>query len=305
MIVDYTPVFSVIIPLYNSEEYIGNTIHSVLNQTYDSWELIVVDDCSTDNSNAIVREIMNNDSRIKLIVSEENFGGPAKPRNIGIKASRGKYIAFLDSDDVWYENKLEVCLNHLNDNVDVVYHDLNIFGKVNFFSRKKLSSRALTKPALIDFLTQGNAIPNSSAVVRKEILEQINYIDELPGMIASEDYNTWLKIAKISESFIYLNKALGKYLIGEYNISSKDMSVSARNASKEFLKFLNEEQLIKYETHMDYIRGRYIYLNKDCNSPLEPLFKVFHNGSFRLRIRSLYMLAYIYIRRTIFKQTLS
>ena len=303
LIVNDTPVFSVIIPLYNSEEYIGNTIQSVLNQTYDSWELIVVDDCSTDNSKEIVRDIEKNDSRIKLIESGENFGGPAKPRNMGIKSSRGKYIAFLDSDDIWYRDKLEVCLKHFNGSVDVVYHDLKIFGKVNFFDRKVLKGRALTKPVLLDLLTKGNAINNSSAVVRKEILEQIDYVNESPGMIASEDYNTWLKIAGISEHFFYLNKVLGKYLIGEDNISSKDMSVCGRNATEDFLKFLNQEQLIKHNSLMAYMSGRYIYLNKNCDLPLEPLLKVVQGGSFRLRIRSLYMLVLICLRRIIYQQT--
>lgn len=96
---------SVIIPAFNSEEFISEAIESVIGQTYSSWELIVVDDGSTDRTKQIVDKYLGEDNRIKYIY--QNNSGPAAARNKGIQASCGKYIAFLDSDDIWYLDKLE------------------------------------------------------------------------------------------------------------------------------------------------------------------------------------------------------
>ena len=101
------PLISIILPLFNAQKYIKDCIKSVINQTYSNWELIIVDDASTDDSINIVSRLMLRDSRIKLIECKENFGGPAKPRNIGIKKSKGLYVAFLDNDDIWLPEKLK------------------------------------------------------------------------------------------------------------------------------------------------------------------------------------------------------
>ena len=100
------PLVSVITALYNAEEFIGHAIESVIHQSYPNWEMIIVDDCSTDDSRRIVAEYSARDTRINLIESKDNFGGPARPRNIGIQRSRGDYIAFLDADDFWFRHKL-------------------------------------------------------------------------------------------------------------------------------------------------------------------------------------------------------
>ena len=106
-------LISIIVPLYNSEKYIHETILSVVNQTYPNWELIIIDDCSSDNSVNIVKKFMQNDKRVKLITNDVNFGSAAKPRNIGIRHAKGQYIAFLDSDDVWDKNKLQEQLEYM------------------------------------------------------------------------------------------------------------------------------------------------------------------------------------------------
>jgi len=97
---------SIITPAWNSSAYIAETIDSVLNQTYSDWEMIVADDCSGDSTSHIVRGYMAMDDRIRLISLEKNVG-PAGARNTAIRAARGRYIAFLDSDDLWHPQKLE------------------------------------------------------------------------------------------------------------------------------------------------------------------------------------------------------
>src|SRR5690606_18959223 len=106
---------SIVTPLYNGEHYVSETIESVLSQTYKDWELIVVDDCSKDNGCQIVESYIAKDARIKLLKNESN-SGPAKTRNTAIAAARGQYIAFLDSDDLWTENKLSDQIDFMNRN---------------------------------------------------------------------------------------------------------------------------------------------------------------------------------------------
>ena len=97
---------SIITPVYNAEEFISNTIESVVNQTYKNWEMLLIDDCSTDSSAEIIKKIAEGDSRIRYIKLDKNSGA-AVTRNMGLENAKGRYIAFLDSDDVWKEEKLQ------------------------------------------------------------------------------------------------------------------------------------------------------------------------------------------------------
>ncbi len=106
---------SIITPSYNSESYISETINSVLNQTYEIWELIIIDDCSTDKTQDLLNNYCKIDNRIKLFVNEKNLGS-AISRNVGIKNSSGRFIAFLDSDDIWVKEKLEKQLFFMKSN---------------------------------------------------------------------------------------------------------------------------------------------------------------------------------------------
>jgi glycosyltransferase involved in cell wall biosynthesis len=291
------PVVSVIIPLYNSEEYINDTIQSVVSQTYKDWELIVVDDCSTDNSRDIVKNVAQIDERIKLLELDNNFGGPAVPRNIGIKKSKGKYVAFLDSDDLWHKEKLEVCLKYFDSNVDIVYHDLLRFGKVNFLSKRRMKGRKLKRPVIIDLLMNGNGISNSSVIARANIIKSVGCLNESKKMIAAEDYNLWLKISEVTDNFLHIPKELGRYLIGDDNISKKDMSNCSKEASVDFENFLTKSELLKYTARLMYEQGRYFYINKEYYSAQKYLYKSIRFGKVNIQIKSLYMLCIVYFRR--------
>ena len=290
------PLFSVVIPTYNCLPFLKRAIQSVLLQTEQNFEILVIDNTSEDGTREYLSDLK--DPRIHTF-EVQNHGVIAFSRNTGIKNAKGSWICFLDADDIWYKEKLRICSNYINEEIDVIYHDLLKYGKINFFERKILSSRRLNTPVLIDLLVKGNAINNSSAVVRKAMLERVNYLDESPNIVAAEDYNTWLKIAEKSEQFLYIQKVLGEYFIGEDNFSNKDMSLSSISASAAFTKQLNEKQKIKYDAWVAYISGRYKYLNKDHNSAVTYLLNSVRGASFRLRIRSLYMLILIYFNKAI------
>jgi len=104
---DSQGLVSIVTPAFNSEGFMATTIESVIHQTYKNWELIIIDDRSTDNTVALVQEYAQNDNRIKCFVNEVNSGAGVS-RNNGLKQAKGRYIAFLDSDDLWKENKLEM-----------------------------------------------------------------------------------------------------------------------------------------------------------------------------------------------------
>ena len=92
---------SIIMPMHNSEKYLEEAIRSVISQTYENWELLIIDDASTDNSLSIARYFESCDTRIHVLINDTPMGCPAIPRNVGIRRAKGRFIAFLDSDDVW------------------------------------------------------------------------------------------------------------------------------------------------------------------------------------------------------------
>ena len=279
---------SIVIPTYNHGLYLKRALESIVDQTYVNWEVIVVDNHSTDHTDEVVANFKN--KRIKYLKVNNN-GVIAISRNAGIKVAKGEWIAFLDSDDWWTRDKLEICINNIDDKVDFIYHDLEIKSiKLRIFGRKKIKSRKLKKPVLIDLLVEGNAISNSSVIVRKKFLDEINGIDESKELVAAEDYNTWLRIAKLTDQFVYLPKRLGYYLIHDQSVSKKDMSIPARYAVNEFSGLLTYNQKIKQEAFLKYISGRFNYLNLNYKKSKKDLFFTLRNGSIPLRIRSLFMI---------------
>ncbi len=124
------PMVSVIIPMYNSERYIESCVKSALNQTLKNIEIICVDDCSTDNTYNIVAELAKQDSRIRLAKLEKNSGGASEPRNFGMRISRGKYIGFLDSDDLYTKTAMEELVTIAEKfNADVIHTEQVYFPK--------------------------------------------------------------------------------------------------------------------------------------------------------------------------------
>lgn len=205
---------SVIIPTFNHAHLISKCLDSLIAQDYPDWEAIVVNNFSKDNTIEVVESYK--DDRIKLI-NFDNKGIIAAARNEGIRNATGEYIAFLDSDDYWYPNKLSYCLGRIGDN-DVVYHNLRVFGPSGN-SWKVNKGRKIKKPAFEDLLILGNQIQNSSAIVKKEIIDQLGGLSEDPMLFALEDFDLWIRISQISEKFIFINKTLGGYWVDDNNAS--------------------------------------------------------------------------------------
>lgn len=213
------PKISVVIPNFNRASDLGRCLDSLVAQTFDDFEVLVCDDGSSDNSAEVAASFKD---RLDLhFHTDANFGGPARPRNRGIEEARAPYVAFLDSDDWWLPNKLANAYPVLQGGADVVYHDLFIVRSLNQSSYpEKVKSTQPISPLFQALLCKGMSIPNSSVVVRKEVLERIGGICEDRELISVEDYDTWLGLARVTERFVRLPTCDGYYWVGGGNISA-------------------------------------------------------------------------------------
>lgn len=279
---------SVVIPTYNHARYLGRALQSVLDQTYVNWEAIVIDNHSTDNTDELMASFA--DPRITYL-KIHNQGVIAASRNAGIRAAKGEWIAFLDSDDWWTADKLQACFDCINDRVDLAYHDLEIVtDQPRLFRTKKINSWQVKPPVLIDLMTRGNAIATSSAVVRTRLLKQVNGMNESPDMVAAEDYNTWLRIAQLTNGFKYVPTQLGFYQLHNQGVSRKDMSVPAQHAIIEFIDLLSPQQKNKLLANLRYTKGRFEYLSGDTAAAKQNLLFSLRFGRMSIKLKSAMML---------------
>jgi len=220
-----SPVISVIIPTYNRAQALSRCLASLLKQDFRPFEVIICDDGSTDDTRSVADSYS---AELDIQYSfEENFGGPARPRNRGIALARGEILAFLDSDDWWAPDKLRVCFEALNKGADIVYHDLYMAtnDRSSWFPGKAKTRRARA-PVFRDLLERGNYINNSSVMVRRDIVCQADGFTEDKAMIAGEDFDLWLRISHFTDRFCRVDKPLGFYWVGGGNISNPDRTLT-------------------------------------------------------------------------------
>ena len=222
---------SVIIPSFNSGEFLDEAIQSVAGQTYKNLEIIVVNDGSSDNTEEIVRRWQKQDSRIRYI--EHRFNkGLAAARNTGIKNSYGEYIAFLDADDVWIPTKLEVQIHAIEkEKVQGAFSNWWIWD--NFSGSKKLAffeNPLRGSKDIINSLVKKNFGNSSTFVTKKEIFNQIGFFDET--LKASEDYDFWLrlffnniKIAWINEPLVFYRQHNSQMSLNIYRMKMSRLKI--------------------------------------------------------------------------------
>ena len=204
------PLVSIIIPTFNHAMYLPFALRSVLEQTYTNWELIIINNYSTDNTVEIVEGL--NDTRIQII-NFHNNGIIAASRNIGILKARGEWLAFLDSDDVWYSTKLERCMSIIGAdlNVTAVCHGERWVYSDNYYRDVRYGPMSLA--TYDSLLFQGNCISTSAVVVRGELIKKVGLFSEKKQFITAEDYDLWLKLAKRNVFFAFIPETLGEFRI--------------------------------------------------------------------------------------------
>jgi len=214
------PFFSVVVPTYNAGIKLKDTIESVLNQTFDDFELLIMDDGSIDDTKTLVESF--SDSRIKY-EWKPNSGGPATPRNRGLIASSAPWVSFLDADDIWHPRKLEIVNTSITDKnkskIDVFCHNeiLNLYGVKE---KKILKYGPYSKDFYYRLLTRGNCVSTSAVTVRRDFIKNNNIkFNESKDFVIIEDYDFWLNLANKKAKFFFLNETLGEYVIENHNIS--------------------------------------------------------------------------------------
>ncbi|MAN51397.1 MULTISPECIES: glycosyltransferase family 2 protein [unclassified Marinimicrobium] len=227
------PKATVIIPAYNAENYIEESINSILSQSFQDFEIVVVNDGSTDRTSNVVRSI--DDSRIQLI-EQSNSGGPSKPRNVGIAASNGEYIFMFDSDDLMHREKIELSISALNSvpSGDLLFTNFrsidekgevlkgnflkdgydSFWSLINSRSNVSLIENAEIFPSLI----RANFIGTSSVVIRRSALGPEDRFNE--RLRNSDDRLFWIHFAR-HHNFIFLNEILHSYRIQPNSISNQ------------------------------------------------------------------------------------
>lgn len=209
---------SIITPAYNAEQYLSMTIESVLAQTYQNWELLISNDCSTDNTQKIIESYMDKDNRIKTINAEKN-GGVSAARNLALGQAAGKYIAFVDSDDLWHPQKLEKQIAFMQNNnyaftytsyqmVDETGQKLNRY----IYSAEKMQHTDVIKNTLIGCLT---------VVVNREVVGDF----AMPLIPHTEDTMAWYEILKRGFTAYGMPEVLSYYRVSTTSMTSNKVKM--------------------------------------------------------------------------------
>ncbi len=223
------PLVSVIMPTYNHDRFIGDAIDSVLNQTYKNFELIIIDNYSKDDTEKIVASYK--DDRVKYLKFKNN-GVIAASRNYGIKHSRGEYIAFLDSDDMWLPEKLEKQIKVFQDSneTSMLYTRFKTI-EGDIISNKIFPKNGKYKSGnIFKSLYRRSFIACSSVMVRRRVLGQVGLFDTDPNLIAIEDTDLWLRIA-----LKYIIKCTDDLPLLIYRMQSQRISQGIEQKSRRFL----------------------------------------------------------------------
>lgn len=241
------PLVSVIIPTYNNSHYFIEAIESVLAQTYQNYEIIVVDDGSTDDTKSLLQPYLD---RIQYIYKTN--GGVSTARNVGIRASKGKYLAFLDSDDLWLLEKLYLQVKRFNMSPElaVVFTDNYAFNESGITCPSNKQRYGVHEGWVFEKLFLRNFIGNSTIMVKRECLNRIGLFDESQEISVVQDFNFLLRLARYFP-FGYVGKVLMKYRIHKSNLSSDFEKMYTQD-------FINFEKIIALFSELNLKDAPYV-----------------------------------------------
>jgi glycosyltransferase involved in cell wall biosynthesis len=215
------PFISVVIPTYNSENFIAKTLETLYSQTYTNYEVIISDDGSTDNTVGVVKSFsFKNPSRKKSLLINKHEG-PGAARNKGIKSASGGWISFLDSDDLWNDNKLERVVGYIlkNEDIDLVCHSMIVKDgpKETLMDPSKYFNNKID-PFLSIY--RENCLYTSALTIKKNVLYQAGLFDN--KILSAQDYDLWLRLGLINKIKMgFIEDPLSKYIVREGSISSE------------------------------------------------------------------------------------
>lgn len=278
---------SVIIPCYNAAKYISETLRSVLNQTMQNFEIIIVDDGSTDESAVIVKSFK--DPRIHYVYQINR--GHAATRNTAIRKAKGKFIAFLDSDDVWHASKLEKQLQ-LTTSYDAVYCGYRNISEDGGSSDQKKTKHIHTEN-LKDAILSGNVISGSlsSVLIRKDVIENAGYLRE--DILIGEDWEYWFRILWGNYTFGFVDEELVSVRVRNGSVqNSAAKKVKLESLRTVFHCFLNHRGLTDAQRALVYLS---LARNEYYNDGELRRYRNYYVAAVRSDIRSLFKLRYIWL----------
>ena len=216
------PLISIITPSYNASLFIEHTITSVRKQTYQHWEMIIVDDCSTDNTPDILERFENKDERIHVIYLNQN-GGAAFARNIALQQAKGRFVAFLDSDDCWKPEKLQKQLSFMQTN----HYAFTFTGYELMTNEGVLLNKQISAPEQISYndMLKNTIIGCLTVMIDRQMAGHI----QMPNIRTRQDLATWLAILKKGINAFGLNENLAEYRIGNSSISRNKWKAAKMN----------------------------------------------------------------------------
>jgi len=248
------PLVSIVMPAYNAEIYLEQSIRSVLDQTYQNWELIIVNDGSKDKTKDIAETYVQKDKRI-LAINQENkrLGGA---RNTAIKAARGEWIAFLDSDDLWEPQKLElqISTSYTYPEVSVIYTDGYIFYNDNLNNLTPYPTKAglFKAEQMYKMEYQANYIPVLSVIAKSSLINKIGLQEVRTYFHGCEDWDYWLRMARAGATFLGIKEKLFYYRRHDYNMSSNNLNMDLartsafiENFDKKYFEVAEAERIFK------------------------------------------------------------
>lgn len=217
-----TPAVSIIIPAYNVAPYIVETLDSVFAQTYRGYEVILINDGSTDETAERIAPF-----RDRIIYLEQKNCGVMAARNAGLRAARGRYIALLDSDDLWLPRFLEVLVGMLDgdSSLDVAYPNAWFFGSPNFDGKLHQDVLPVAEPVTYDRVLRRECQIFGLLVFRRELIDELGGYDESLQGQGAEDFELWLRMLKAGRRFKFTTEPLAKYRWRHNSLSNTGVSI--------------------------------------------------------------------------------
>lgn len=227
-------MISIVTATYNSKDDIIQTYESIKNQTTSDWEWLVTDDCSLDETYAKLNEISSYDKRVKIFKNAMNSGA-AVARNNSIMHATGDFIAFLDSDDIWVSNKLELQLKFMGSEIDFSFTSYELIDQYGRPSNKIVDNHKKISFNYEDMLRKKATLGCSTVILRRCAFDELS----MPLIRTGQDYATWLKLLKTGKNAYKLNKVLTHYRIRPDSISRNKI----KKAMRQWEIYRNIEQL--------------------------------------------------------------
>jgi teichuronic acid biosynthesis glycosyltransferase TuaG len=272
------PIVSIVIPAYNCADYLETTVKSVQIQHYTSWELIIIDDGSTDNTVDVVKKLSETDSRIRLF--KQANGRQGKARNNGIKNAKGEWIAFLDSDDIWFPEKLKYQLDEtLRVNADLSFTDGYICLSNQMDSREHrfgVQKRIYKGDEAVQEFHLQNKIPTSSVLVRKQALLDFGMFPEELEIQNCEDYLLWTNLLVKGCTFLSIPEATFLYRVHQGSSTWDELKLTV--PMMKAILILPGKHLFNRRVQLHQVYLRYLTVmikeNKLNEAPSSLMFKI-------------------------------